>query len=78
MFYNAHPSPEELAEWFSTAQRRNAILPARIEIRRHYTTITCGREDCNRIFTRKLLPKRNDPIYVCPDCNSRIYLPVKW
>lgn len=77
-FYNSNPSPEELAEWLITATRRYAILPARIEIRGHYTTITCGQESCRKIFTRKLLPKRNDPVFICPECRARNYLPVQW
>lgn len=76
--YNANPSPEELYEWQMTAIKRNAILPRQIEIKQKYATIICGDEECNHIFTRKLLPHRNDPVFVCPRCNSRIYLPISW
>jgi hypothetical protein len=77
-YYNSNPSPEELAEWYHNAVRRNAILPMRIRIRGRYTDIVCGRPDCQHEFTRKLLPNRNDPVYVCPVCGSRNYLPVEW
>jgi|LakMenEpi03Aug12_release.lakeMendotaPanAssembly.Ray.scaffolds.fasta_scaffold2616078_1 hypothetical protein len=72
------PSPEELLEWATNAQRRNAILPYRFQIQGRYTTINCGNSNCNEVFTRKILPGRNDPVYVCPGCNLRIYLPVEW
>lgn len=76
--YNVDPSPEELQEWLSTAARRNAILPARIEVRGHYITVVCGNAICQEIFNRKLLPNRNDPILICPSCQQRIYIPIKW
>ena len=77
-FYNADPSPEELAEWYQNAARRNAILPARIEVRGHYVNISCSLPACQHTFKRKLLPQRNDPVYVCPQCQSRIYVPIEW
>ncbi len=76
--YNSNPSPEELAEWRITAQQRNAILPNRIEMRGRYVKIFCSIQECQEQFTRKLLPQRNDPVYVCPKCRSRIYIPVEW
>jgi DNA-directed RNA polymerase subunit RPC12/RpoP len=76
--YNSNPSPEELAEWYSNAVRRNALLPVRIRVRGRYTDIVCGRQDCQHEFSRKLLPNRNDPVYVCPSCGSRNYLPIEW
>lgn len=72
------PSPEELIEWLQNAQRRNAILPSRFEIQKRYATIACGNPNCGEVFTRKMLPGRNDPVYVCPGCNARIYIPVEW
>lgn len=77
-FHNADPSPEELAEWYQSALRRNAILPDRIEINGRYVTMICSIPECKHSFTRKLLPKRNDPVYVCPCCKSRVYIPVEW
>ena len=76
--YNSNPSPEELIEWQLNAQQRRAILPYRIEIKGRYCTMICSQEDCGHSFTRKLLPHRNDPIFVCPNCSSRIYVPVEW
>jgi DNA-directed RNA polymerase subunit RPC12/RpoP len=70
------PSPEEIREWAEIALRRNAILPRSININGRYISIICG--SCGRTFDRKLLPGRNDPVYVCPDCESRNYVPVEW
>ncbi len=78
MYDNANPSPEELAQWLETARQRNAILPNRIEMRGRYIHITCSIPECHERFSRKLLPGRNDPVYVCPRCRSRIYIPVEW
>ena len=78
MHYNSDPSPEELYEWQITAQNRRAILPLRIEIKGRYCTMYCSFPECGEVFTRKLLPQRNDPIYVCPKCKSRVYVPVEW
>jgi DNA-directed RNA polymerase subunit RPC12/RpoP len=78
MQYNSNPSPEELYEWQINAQNRRAILPIRIEIKGRYCTMLCSQGNCGQSFTRKLLPQRNDPVFVCPGCNSRIYVPVEW
>lgn len=78
MHYNSNPTPEELAEWYHTARNRNAILPMSIHVKGRYVTIVCGIEQCQESFTRKLLPNRNDPVYVCPRCGSRVYVPVEW
>ena len=78
MHYNQNPTPEELQEWYRNATNRNAILPIRIEIKGRYCTMVCSIDECQHVFTRKLLPHRNDPVYVCPNCNARIYVPVEW
>lgn len=70
------PSRDELEEWAKTAARRNAILPNSIDIRGRDITIVCGH--CQVTFIRKLLPGRNDPVFVCPTCKSRNYAPVEW
>lgn len=70
------PSPEELAQWRAIAEKRKAILPNSVEMRGRWIAITCGY--CSSRFERKLLPQRNDPVYVCPQCQSRNYIPVEW
>ena len=70
------PDPEELREWQANAEQRRAILPSQFGIRGHYVQLICGH--CKGDFTRKMLPQRNDPVYVCPKCNSRNYVPIQW
>jgi len=70
------PDPEELAEWAATAAKRKAILPFQFRMKIPYIHIVCGH--CQEDFTRKLLPQRNDPVYVCPNCSSRNYVPIQW
>lgn len=73
-----NPSPEELAEWYAAATKRKAILPSYFRIHGRYINITCSIPECMENFNRKLLPGRNDPVYACPKCHSRIYIPVEW
>jgi len=70
------PSRDELQEWANIAARRNAILPDSISIHKRDITIVCGQ--CHTTFVKKLLPGRNDPVFVCPACKSRNYAPVEW
>lgn len=70
------PDPEELEEWQITAAKRRAILPLQFSIQKQYVQIICGH--CQTPFTRKMLPQRNDPVYVCPQCTSRNYIPIQW
>jgi len=71
-----NPSPEELEEWQRTAAKRRAVLPTMLEMRGRNVLITCG--SCQEVFSRALLPNRNDPVYVCPNCQNRNYIPVEW
>lgn len=72
------PEPDELQKWYQTATQRNAILPNRFQVRGRYVTLVCGNNECGEVFNRKMLPGRNDPVYVCPNCGIRNYLPVEW
>lgn len=76
--FNSNPSPDELAEWYTAAIKRKAILPSHFQIQGRYITISCSIDTCMETFTRRLLPGRNDPVYACPKCHSRIYVPVEW
>lgn len=70
------PTPEELEEWANNAARRNAVLPETLQIAGRQVGIVCG--SCHTAFQRTLIPKRNDPVYICPACNARNYVPVEW
>ena len=70
------PDADELREWQATAAKRKAILPAKMGVKGRNIAIMCGR--CNHGYERKLLPNRNDPVYVCPNCGTRNYVPIQW
>lgn len=71
------PSKEELKKWHDIATRRDAILPFQFQLMsRKYISITCG--NCQSTFTRPLIQGQNDPIYVCPGCSIRNYIPIDW
>ena len=70
------PDPDELIEWQNNAAKRRAILPAQMGVRGRNVTIVCG--SCNTSYERKLLPNRNDPVFVCPTCRARNYVPIQW
>lgn len=70
------PSNEELREWQQMAAMRNSKLPVQFAMRGRLVDIVCS--SCISRFERKLLPYRNDPVFVCPNCSQRIYVPVQW
>lgn len=71
------PSQDDIKKWEAIAQRRNAILPFQFQlIGRKEVVIICG--SCKSNFVRPLIIAQNDPIYVCPSCSKRNYLPIDW
>lgn len=70
------PDPDELREWQETAAKRKAILPLKMGVKGRNVTIICGQ--CSHTYERKLLPNRNDPVFVCPNCGERNYVPIQW
>lgn len=71
------PSQEDFKKWEAIAQRRSAILPFQFElIGRKEIIIICGK--CKASFVRPLIIAQNDPIYVCPECLQRNYIPIDW
>ena len=70
------PSPDEIREWEISAKQRNAILPQTISMSGRYVTLVCGH--CEEVFKRKMLYGRSDPIFVCPTCTARNYVPIEW
>jgi hypothetical protein len=70
------PSRDELLEWQRMAEKRQSLLPVQFAMKGKYVDIVCS--NCLNRFERKLLPYRNDPVYVCPNCKQRIYVPVQW
>lgn len=71
------PSEEDLKKWHDIATRRDAVLPLQFQfISRKHISIICG--NCRSSFIRPLIAGQNDPIYVCPDCSIRNYIPIDW
>ena len=71
------PSQEEIKQWQDIAKRRNAILPVQFQlVTKKDILIICG--NCRSNFTRPLIVGQNDPVYVCPQCSNRNYIPIDW
>ncbi len=71
------PDAEDINRWNDIAKRRNAILPYQFQLMsKKDIVIICG--NCKNSFMRPLISGQNDPIYVCPGCNSRNYIPIDW
>ena len=72
-----NPSQEEIKQWQEIAKRRKAILPQEFRIiTSKEVGIICGH--CSEYFIRPLIVAQNDPIYVCPKCQNRNYVPIDW
>ncbi len=71
------PTPEDIKKWQEIAKRRGAILPFQFQfVSKKELTIVCG--SCKSSFTRPLIVGQNDPVYVCPSCQNRNYVPIDW
>ena len=71
------PTEEDIKKWQDIAKRRNAILPMEFEfVTKKDVSIVCG--NCRSSFVRPLVIGQNDPVYVCPSCSKRNYLPIDW
>ncbi len=74
---NMKPHEEDVKRWQEIAKRRNAILPIQFKlVGKKEVIVTCG--NCGSSFTRPLITGQNDPIYVCPQCQKRNYVPIDW
>ena len=71
------PTEEEIRKWEEIAHRRSAILPMQFEfISKRDISVICG--NCKNSFIRPLITGHNDPVYVCPKCSKRNYVPIDW
>ncbi len=67
---------KDIKRWGEIAKRRNAILPLRFQIIKKDVAIVCGK--CQSNFVRPLIIAQNDPVFVCPSCSARNYIPIDW
>lgn len=74
--------PESEAErrlrWKKQAAAKGAIVPDEFEVFPDHVIIVCG--NCRHKFVRTLIPRVNDPTFVCPNesCRSKNWVPVKF
>ena len=71
------PSNEDILHWQEIAKRRKAILPKSFQfLSKKEVMVTCGK--CTGQFRRPLIVGEVDPVYICPECCERNYLPIDW
>lgn len=72
------PSPEKMREWQARAKKKNAIVPFFFEVFPNKVLIICG--DCQREFQRTLIPRLDEPTFICPEetCRARNWVPVRF
>lgn len=72
-----NPSPEDIEHWKQLAERRNAILPYQFEVLpSKEASIYCG--ECRTHYVRPMIVAENNPVFVCPSCQARNYIPIDW
>ena len=69
-------SPQKRARWERQAAQKGAIVPEYFEVFPTKVNITCGK--CRKQFVRNLIPKLNEPTFVCPDCNVKNWIPLRY
>jgi len=69
-------SPEKMAEWREKASKKEAIVPFNFEVSPYKASIVCG--ECRREFSRNLIFGLDEPVFVCPDCRARNWVPVRY
>jgi len=70
------PSPAKKAEWKERASLKNAIVPKYFEVFPQKVILECGL--CSKRFVRALIFGIDEPIFVCPECSSRNWVPVRF
>ena len=71
------PTEEDIKRWSDIAKKRNAILPFEFKLlSKKDIAVVCG--SCRTSFMRPLIIGQGDPVYVCPNCQNRNYIPIDW
>ncbi len=70
------PTPEKKAEWLIRAALKNAIVPEYFEVFPNKVIIVCG--ECRHRYVRNLIPSFDEPVFVCPECKERNWVPIRY
>jgi len=68
------PPPDKKAEWAKKAALKDAVVPNYFEVFTTRVEILCGQ--CQHSFKRTLMLNVNEPIFVCPKCSTKNWIPV--
>ena len=72
----SEPSLEKKAEWTIRAAVKNAIVPEYFEVFPNKVILVCG--NCSHRYVRNLIPSFDEPVFVCPECAARNWVPVRF
>jgi hypothetical protein len=70
------PTPQKKAEWAAKAAARGGIVPYFFEVFVNKVELTCG--SCRHEFKRPLVPNLNEPLFACPACSARNWIPLTY
>jgi len=68
--------PEKRAEWARRAAEKGGIVPQFFEVFPSRVEIQCGQ--CRHGYKRPLIMNQNDPIFACPQCQARNWIPITY
>lgn len=68
------PSAEKKAEWAQRAAIKGGIVPKFFEVFPDRVKLECG--SCAHSYQRPLVPNIDEPIFVCPNCQGRNWVPI--
>lgn len=67
---------EKKRQWAIRAAKKSAIVPDFFEVYPNRVDITCGQ--CKHQFKRTLIINIDEPTFVCPNCNAKNWIPLKY
>lgn len=63
-------------EWEKRAKLKGGIVPKYFEVYPNKVDIICG--NCEHEFRRTLIVNLDEPTFVCPECNAKNWIPLKY
>jgi hypothetical protein len=64
------------SDWLIRAQAKEAVIPEYFEVFTSRVELVCGA--CKKPFKRPLVLNLNDPVFVCPSCKTRNWVPITY